>query len=106
MAYKVLGQVAPSATTATTLYAVPSGKSAVVSTLTVCNRSSSQATYRVSVRPAGATQANQHYVMYDVSLPGTSTDFFTVGLTLAETDVVTVYAATANFSFSLFGDES
>jgi hypothetical protein len=37
-AYKVLGQVAPAATTATTVYTVPSATEAVVSSVTVCNR--------------------------------------------------------------------
>ena len=55
--YKVLGQSNPAATTATTLYTVPSAKSAVISSLTVCNQASTAATFRVAVRPAGATLA-------------------------------------------------
>ncbi len=47
--YKVLGQVNPSATTATTLYTVPSATSTVVSTITICNQASSAATYRIAV---------------------------------------------------------
>ena len=58
--YKVLGQSAPSATTATTLYTVPSTTSTVVSTITVANRDSTSATFRIAVRPAGAALANQH----------------------------------------------
>jgi hypothetical protein len=103
--YKVLGQSAPSATTATTLYTVPSVTSTVVSTVSVCNRDSASAQYRIAVRPAGATLANQHYIVYDASLTGNSTDTVTIGVTLATTDVVTVYASTANFSFSAFGSE-
>lgn len=106
MTYKVLGQSAPAAMTATDLYTVPSGKSTVISTLSICNRSSSVTTYRVSVRPAGATLANQHYIAYDASLPANSTDFITIGVSLGPTDVVTVYAGAANLSFSLFGNES
>lgn len=105
MAYKVLGQSAPSATTATDLYTVPSAKSAVGSTLSVCNRGSGT-TYRVAVRPAGATLANQHYLVYDATIPANSTDLITIGITLATTDVVTVYAGAATLSFSLFGSES
>ena len=71
--YKVLGQSAPSATTATTLYTVPSATSAVVSTLTVCNRDTSGGTYRIAVRPGGAALANQHYLAYDTALPASST---------------------------------
>lgn len=106
MSAKVLGQSDPAATTATTLYTVPSGKSAVGSTLAVCNRSGVTTAYRIAVRPAGVTLANQHYLVYDSNLPGNSTDFLTLGIALAATDVVTIYTAAANLSFSLFGDES
>ena len=103
--YKVLGQVAPGATTATTLYTVPSATSAVTSTLVVANRDVGPATYRISVRPAGASQANQHYVAFDVQVNGADSTTLTLGITLAATDVVTVYASTANLSFNLFGSE-
>lgn len=103
--YKVLAQSAPSATTATDMYTVGAGKSAVISTLSVCNRSASDATFRIAIRPAGATLANQHYIAYDVTVGGADATNLTIGITLAATDVVTVYASTANISFSLFGSE-
>ena len=102
--YKVLGQSAPSATTNTTLYTVPSATSAVASTLSICNRGVST-TFRIAVRPAGATIANEHYIVYDNYVNAGDTIFLTLGITLATTDVVTVYAGTANTSFSLFGSE-
>lgn len=104
-AYKVLGQSAPAATTATTLYTVPAATQTVCSTLTVCNRDASSGSYRVAVRPAGATLANQHYIVFDSVIPGVTTDTISIGATLAATDVVTIYASSANFSFSLFGSE-
>jgi hypothetical protein len=103
--YKVLGQSNPSATTATTLYTVPSATASIVSTVTICNQTATAGTYRVAVRPAGASLAAQHYVAYDVSLPGNATDTLTLGITLATTDVVTVYASAATFSFNAFGSE-
>lgn len=103
--YKVLGQSAPSATTATTLYTVPAATKTVCSTLTVCNRAATSGTYRVAVRPAGASLANQHYIVYNAIIPANSTDTISIGATLAATDVVTVYASSADFSFSLFGSE-
>jgi glucose-6-phosphate dehydrogenase assembly protein OpcA len=106
MAKKVLGQVNPAATTATTLYTVPSAKSAVISSLTVCNQASTAATFRIAVRPAGATLAAIHYVAYDVTVGAADTTALTLGITLATTDVVTVYASTANISFNAYGDES
>jgi hypothetical protein len=103
--YKVLGQNAPSATTATTLYTVPSATSAVISTLMVANRDSSTATYRIAIRPGGASLANQHYLAYDVAVGASDSTTLTLGITLAATDVVTVYASSANLSFNLFGSE-
>lgn len=103
--YKTLGQSAPSATTETTLYTVPAETSAVVSTLTVCNRGAAAGTFRVAVRPAGAGLANQHYIVYDASIAAKDSIFLTLGLTLATTDVVTVYASSGDFSFNLSGSE-
>jgi hypothetical protein len=103
--YKVLAQSAPSATTNTDVYTVGSGKSAVVSTITVANRAGTAATYRIAVRPLGATIANQHYIAYDSTVPANDTISLTLGITLAATDVVTVYASTANLSVNLFGTE-
>lgn len=102
--YKVLGQSNPSATTATTLYTVPSATSAVVSTLSVSNLGVST-TFRVAVRPAGASLANQHYIVYDSTINAGSSVFLTLGISLATTDVVTIYSGTATLAFSLFGSE-
>ena len=104
--YKVLGQSNPAATTATSLYTVPASTSAVVSSISVANLTATAATFRIAVRPAGATLANQHYLAYDVTVGASDTTIITVGITLATTDVVTVYASTANISFHAYGDES
>lgn len=103
--YKVLGQVAPSATTNTDLYTVGAGKSAVVSTIAVTNRAGTSATYRIAVRVAGSTLSNEEYIAYDATISANNSTFITVGVTLAATDVVTVYASTANLSFNAFGSE-
>lgn len=103
--YKVLGQSAPSATTATNIYTVPSATEAVVSTIVVCNRAASAATYRISVRPNGDTQANQHYIAYDATVSANDSTALTLGLTLDAADVITVYGSTADLSFNIFGSE-
>lgn len=103
--YKVLGQSAPSATTATTLDTVPSATQAVVSTISVCNRAATAATYRIAIRPGGATLANEHYIAYDAPIAANDSTFITVGITLGAADVITVYASTANLSFNAFGSE-
>lgn len=103
--YKVLGQSNPAATTATTLYTVPAATQAIVSTITVCNQTSTAGTYRIAVRVAGAALAASQYLAYDVSLPGNASDTLTLGVTLGATDVITVYASAATFSFNAFGSE-
>ena len=103
--YKVLAQSAPSATTNTDIYTVGSGKQAIVSTITIANRSAATETYRIAIRPAGTTLANQHYIAYDAAILANDSILLTIGLTLAATDVVTVRASTADLTFNLFGSE-
>lgn len=103
--YKVLGQVNPSATTFTTLYTVPASTSTVCSTLTVCNTGSTGTTYRIAIRPAGAAIATSQYIVFDAAIPANESIMLTLGLSLAATDVVSVFAGNANLAFSIFGSE-
>ena len=103
--YKVLAQSAPSATTNTDVYTVGATKQTIISTVTICNRSASDATYRIAVRPDGDTLANEHYLAYDTTVPANDTIALTLGITCDASDVVTVYASTADLTFSLFGSE-
>ena len=103
--YKILGQSAPSATTNTDIYTVPSSTEAIVNTIAVCNRGAAQATYRLAVRPNGATIANQHYFVFDTIIAANDTVNPDITLSLDAGDVITVYASTANFSFLVSGVE-
>lgn len=103
--YLVLGQSAPSATTATTLYTVPAATEVIVSTITVCNRGTAAATYRISVRPNGAALANQHYIAYDAEIGSKETTALTLGITADATDIIEVYGSTGDLSFAAFGSE-
>ena len=102
---KVLGQSNPGAATLTTLYTVPASTSTVVSTITVCNRSATATSFRIAVRPSGAGISNEHYIYYDVTIAGNDTFAATIGITLAQNDVVSVYATLATLSFNIFGQE-
>ena len=104
-AYKVLAQSAPAATTNTDMYTVGAGLQVVASTVTICNRSASSATYRIAVRNGGASLANQHYIAYDATVTANDTIALTLGLTLQASDIVTVYCSSANLSVSIFGCE-
>lgn len=103
--YKVLGQSNPAATTATTLYTVPASTQAVVSTIVVANLANTSATFRIACRVNGATLANSQYIAYDVSVGANDSTALTLGVTLGAADVITVYASTANLTFTAFGSE-
>ena len=103
--YKVLGQVNPVANQITTLYTVPSLNTAVVSTVTICNLSSTAATFRLAVRPNGDAIANKHYLNYDTAIPGNDSITATLGITLANNDVISVNATSASITFNAFGSE-
>ena len=103
---KVLGQSNPGAASLTDLYTVPALKSTVASSIVVCNRSATNTTFRIAVRPAGAAISNEMYLYYDVTLAGNDTFIATIGITLGVGDIISVYATLATLSFNLFGQES
>jgi hypothetical protein len=104
--YKVLGQSAPAATTDTSLYTVPAGTQAVISTIVIANRSTSApALYRIAVRPNGASIATTHYLAFDVGIQSADSTTLTLGITLSAGDVVTVRSSTTDLSFNAFGTE-
>jgi hypothetical protein len=84
---------------------VPASTQAVVSTIAVSNQAASSATFRIAIRPAGETLAAKHYIVYDSTIAANDATMITVGVTLATTDVITVYASSATVSFNAFGSE-
>lgn len=106
--YKVLGQVAPPITTEQDLYTVLGATQSIASSITVANRGTTLAYFRVAVCPLGVATANKHYLYYDVPIAGNDTFIATIGLTLGATDKVKVYASGTgggNLSFHLYGSE-
>ena len=102
---KVLFQTDPSAATLTNAYTVPASTSAVLSTIVVANRSATATSFRLSIGVAGLGDNNCQYIAYDVTIAGNAVHTFTLGISLAATDVVRVYATLATLSFSGFGVE-
>ena len=104
-ALKVLGQVSPAATTLTTLYTVPANTRTAASSVVVANRSATATSFRISIAVGGAADDNKQYLYYDTPIAGNDTFVATIGISLAEGDVVRVYATLATLSFNLFGIE-
>jgi hypothetical protein len=102
--YKILGQLSPAPNSDGDIYTVPLDTTAVTSTLSVCNRTPTSKTYRVAVRPEGATLSNVHYIAYDIPLNGGDSVMMTIGMTLQANTVVTVRSQ-GDMTFNLFGSE-
>lgn len=105
IAYKSLGQLAPAASTLSTLYTVPGGAQAVCSSLTICNRGSAAARVRVAHAVAGAADDAKQYLLYDARVGVGESYVLTIGLALAATDVIRVYADNGQCAFNLHGQE-
>lgn len=101
--YKIIAQASPVAATDTTLYTVPGNSEIVISSITICNRGSVAANYRVAMRPNNETLADKHYVVFNTLVPAFDTVALSIGLTADASDVITVYASTASVSFGVFG---
>lgn len=104
-AYKVLGQNDLAATTNTDVYTVPASTETIISTIIIANRTSSSESYRIAIRPDGATLADEHYIAYDVPIPANDSTTITLGITLDAADVLTCYASAVDLSVNVFGTE-
>lgn len=102
---KILGQSNPSATTLTDAYTVPSSTQVVISSIWICNRSSTATSFRISISPNGAADSNSHYLAYDAPILGNDSILAVSGITIDAADVVRVYATLATLTFSIFGSE-
>ncbi|NBR25911.1 MAG: hypothetical protein EBU08_19445 [Micrococcales bacterium] len=105
MVYKILGQKSPAATTDFNLYTVSGSKQAIINCITVANRDANSATYRISVRPDGATLTTDHYIAYDVQVGSNLSVALNLGITLDTNDVITVQSSSGLVTFNAYGVE-
>ena len=99
--YLVLGQAVPAGSNVD-LYTAAAAT--VVSTIAACNTTSSAATATVYIRIGGAAAGTSNALVYTQTVPALSTSTFTLGLTLAATDKITVASGTSSaITFHAFG---
>ena len=102
MATGRLGSAAIAATTNTTLYQVPVGKTAVCN-INLCNTSASAITVRIALADA-ATPIDGEYIEYDVSLPANGV-LERGGIVLDAEKYITVYASASGIHANAWGYE-
>lgn len=109
--YKQLGAAAGSGTitTAAQLYAASgtASTSTIISSIVICNTSSSAATYSIAINTASATYAAGRYVVYQATIAGNDTVALTLGLVLDPTNrYLNVSSSATSVEFSAYGVEN
>jgi hypothetical protein len=109
--YKQLGAAAGNGVigTAANLYAASgtAATSTVISSIVICNTSSSSATYTIAINTASATYASGRYVVYQATIAGNDTVALTLGLVMDPTNrYLNVSSSAATVNFSLYGVEN
>jgi hypothetical protein len=94
-------QVNPLATTETTLLTVPAGYT-YEGRIFVAEQGAATPTFRIALRLDAAALAAKHYIVYGDALAANEA-WVTEMLYLPENAIVTVYASTANVSFTFSG---
>jgi len=106
MAFRLLGNVKPSATSNTTLYEVPASKETVVSTINICNVGTATDYARVYVYASGGSASTSNAMYYDLEIVPSDTFQCTCGITLAVGAKIIVYSELGNLTFHAFGNEA
>lgn len=87
-------------TTYATLYSCPSATSAIISSIAICNTSSTAATYRIGIMGSAGTPGASEWVIYDASVTGNDTVFITTGLALDAGKYLRISSSANTVAFS------
>lgn len=109
--YKILVQAAPTTNgsgvaAASGNYVVPAATSAVVSTINVCNTTSTAAVAYIYTVPSGGTSGTGNAYSYGITVPANGLASFTVGVTLAAGSALIFGSGTSGaLTFQAYGSE-
>lgn len=105
-AYKY-SQVQGTAGTGTyaTLYTTPSATQAVISSIVICNQSSSAITFRIGMEDAAATPTASEFLVFDAVIAGNDTIALTLGVAMPAEKFIRVSSSANTCSFSAFLSE-
>lgn len=101
----ILAQIKPSSGVLTQAYKGPVGRSANINSIVVCNQSSVDTSFRISVAPGDAADNAAQYFFYDTAICGNETKPSSLSLPINTGDVVRVYSLSGTLSFNIWGVE-
>jgi len=88
-----------------TLYTTPASTEAVISSLVICNQSSSSITIRVGLDTTEGTPGQDEFLIYDAAVAGNDTVALSLGIALDAGKYVRVSSSADTCSFSAFVSE-
>ena len=105
--YKVLGQTLAAASNAYSTLYNPSGASAVLSTILVCNQSATAATYNIAIAASATspTAPDATLAFYSIPVQPYTTNAHTLGITIESGKFIRVSASSASVAFQVYGSE-
>lgn len=106
--YKVLGQAQGTAALATyaTLYTVPAATGTIISSISVCNTSTTDYKFRIALATT-TTPAAANWIAYDSTVAGNDTSFITVSLCMDTTyKYLIISSENIAVSFTACGSET
>jgi hypothetical protein len=103
--YKILGQVSPSANTLTNVYVTGASTQAIIGTITINNRSDSNASYSLVVRPSGNALDGKHYIVRGGVLPARELVTITGAVAMNSSVVLAANTNGSSVTFNAYGAE-
>jgi hypothetical protein len=100
-------QVQGTASTGTyaNLYTTPAGTQAVISSIVICNQSSSDVTVRIGLTTSASTPTAAQFLAYDAVVAGNDTVALTLGVTMDASKFIRISSSATTCSFSAFVSE-
>lgn len=106
MAYKAAQvQGTASVDTYATLYNTPADTEAVISTIVVCNTSSTGATFRIGLDTTAGTPGASEWLVYGATVAGNDSAALTLGVCLEPDKYIRVSSSANTVTFSAFVSE-
>ena len=91
-------------TTYATLYAVPAGKEAIISSIVICN-TGAQGTYRIGITTSETDPNAAQWLAYDVVVAANTTTALKLGVALDSGKYLRVSSSANTITFSAFVSE-
>ncbi len=89
-------------TTYATLYNTAVGTTAVISTISICNRSTANKQYRIGLMGSAGTPGTAEFIAFDATVAPNDTSFITVGITMRGNQFLRVSSTDTNVTFGAY----